>query len=197
MLLRMTVVLSFLFVPAVVRAGPNLVVNPGFETGTLANWTSVGSFGWGVGSSPAATHTGTYSAGTGCGGSGCISNPDAGLYQDLTTLNGQSYSFSFWYANTGGSPNELQVLWGGTVVSDLVNQPGDSVWRQITLNETATSGTTRIQFNGRNDPNSARLDDVSVTANAAGVPEPGTIGLLLGGVAVLGITGRIKQELSK
>ena len=177
--------LAFLCLAVIPLHATNIVSNPGFETGSLSGWTSIGSSGWLV--SAATTDSGTYSARTPCGGSGCISNPNAGLYQDLPTVNGQSYAFSFWYTNTGGSPNELQVLWGGVVVDDLINQPGDAVWRQVILNETATSTTTRIQFNGRNDPVSVFIDDVSVAANGAGVPEPSTLALTGLGALLAGL----------
>ena len=59
--------------------------------------------------------------------------------------------------------NELLTLAGGTVVSDLVNQSNNGgVYQQVFTTFVATSTTTRLQFDGRNDPSFLINDDVCV-----------------------------------
>jgi len=166
-------------------SGSNLVQNPGFEDGTFANWTN--STDWSIYStgidgpdySDPGPNSGTYAAQSSCIGATCISGPTSILSQDLTTVPGQEYLFSFYYtSNTqvfedASTPNELLALWGGTQVDDIVNQPGDGVWQSFSVIVTATSTTTEIQFNGRDDPAFVFIDDVSVEA----IPEPSTLAL--------------------
>ncbi len=112
----------------------NIVTNPGFETGNLVGWTA--NIDWNFWQVP---HTGTYSAGTG----DCI-QICGNIYQDLATVNGQSYSFSFWYLKNPN--NGFKVLWGGSAVVNIANETRSPIWTQIILNETATSTSTRIEF---------------------------------------------------
>lgn len=157
----------------------NLVVNPGFEAG-LIGWTIGGQgdgvHNWLIATASDPKHSGNGAARDGCVGAACISVPTSYLYQDLPTVIGQSYLLSFWGASNNGInnnfPNELQVLLGGKIVLDLYDSiPGDSVYREyVAAPFTATSTTTRLQFNGRQDPGHLLIDDVSVTAATARVP---------------------------
>src|SRR5579872_6551918 len=117
-------VMMFTLCAVIPAAGANVVANPGFESG-LTDWT--GSADWGSGNF--AVHSGTLEAYTQCVGAPCITGPTSFLYQDLATTAGQTYDLSFWYRFQGPSspvgPNELRTLAGGTVVSDLVNQPNN------------------------------------------------------------------------
>lgn len=76
----------------------NLVVNPGFETGTLAPWakgpSTAASYTEPVLANTAA-HTGTYNA-TYSGATGTT-----GFYQDIAISGGAQYTVSFWYKATG------------------------------------------------------------------------------------------------
>jgi hypothetical protein len=167
---------------SVTAKGSALFTNGGFESGDGAGWTTT----W----NPAytgPTNSGSFSAATGCLGSACISTPTAFLYQDLATVIGQTYDLTFWYANNSPGDeaiNELQVLAGGVIVADLINQPQDVVFRQVVTTFTASSGTTRIQFNGRNDPGVVIVDDVFADVSGA-VPEPST--WMLSGVGIVAL----------
>src|SRR5438309_10016803 len=140
----------------------NIVVNPGFEgvgtPGTFSPWVA-NTNQWGVKSAATASgfiapNSGTYFAQTGCnasGGNNCLSHfPDpagAWLYQELPTVPGTLYDFSFYYApGAGTSRVELQAYWNGTLVQDILN--GDTrAYTQYTstgLLANAT-GTTRIE----------------------------------------------------
>lgn len=155
-------------------AAQEAVVNGGFEAG-LGSWTPTG---WGLGGSG---FSGVDSAATGCGGAPCLNVGGNGqIYQDVVTVPGQAYTFSFWY-RTGAlnPPLELQALIsngvpvsGGAGVCNgncvFQTQTGSLIWLQVTQNYVATSALTRITFLGRDDPNVLFIDDVSLAA----VPGP-------------------------
>ena len=173
-LLQLTVLLSCAAIPA---AASNIVTNPGFESG-LTGWTA--SPDWGSGNF--AVHSGLLEAYTECVGAPCITVPTSFLYQDLPTVAGDTYDLSFWYRFQGPrspvGPNELLTLAGGVEVSDLVNQPNNQgVYQQVFTTFVASSSTTRLQFDGRNDPSFLILDDVCVDVAGgacAPAPEPAT-----------------------
>jgi hypothetical protein len=184
---QIAVLLTAAVIPAV--AG-NIVANPGFESG-LTGWTN--SPDWGSGNF--AVHTGVLEAFTQCVGAACISTPTSFLYQDLATVTSQIYAFTFWYRFQGPSGttniNELQTLAGGVIVSDLVDQSNNGgVYQQAQTTFVAPGPTTRIQFDGRNDPSFLIIDDVCVDLNGAAcglvaTPEPATG--FLGVVGVLAV----------
>lgn len=151
----------------------NLILNPSFESG-VASWTSPG---WGADS---VAHSGTGSAGTGCVGANCLNIVGSGsapIYQDFTTTPGASYTVSFWYRTSGPTdyPIELQALFGsvsltnggaGTCTGNCIfgTTTATATYTQVTQTVTATAGTSRLMFLGRDDPSGIRIDDVSVVA---------------------------------
>ena len=182
----MTLKIFFIFATVCLIApawAGNLVTNPGFETGDLTGWTNGGQWLIDTG----APQSGTYDATNGCVTSSCITDPSYGswLYQDLTTAIGQAYDLSFWYNSFGNVGTELDVLWGGTSVIDLVNVAAG--YNQYSVpGLLATPGpTTQLEFLGRQDPSFLHLDNVSVT-QSGGVPEPATFALLAGGFLLIG-----------
>ncbi len=186
-MLRTALLLTAAVIPAVAT---NIVANPGFESG-LTGWT--GSPDWGSGNF--AVHTGSLEAFTQCVGAACIGTPTSFLYQDLATVAAQTYALTFWYRFQGPSGttniNELQTLAGGVIVSDLVNEPNNGgVYQQALTTFVATGPTTRIQFDGRNDPSFLIIDDVCVDVNGGtcglvASPEPSTS--LLSGLSLLSV----------
>lgn len=188
--LRVLLVVSCAAIPA---AASNIVTNPGFESG-LTGWTA--SPDWGSGNF--AVHSGSLEAYTECTGAACISVPTSYLEQDLTTVIGQTYDLSFWYRFQGPSspvgPNELQTWAGGVLVSDLVNVSNNGgVYQQEFTTFTATSTTTLLQFDGRNDPSFLIIDDVCADvpggACVAAAPEPAP-GFLVLAAAAIGLLAR-------
>jgi hypothetical protein len=196
MFLSVALVLPWL---AVIPLHANVIDNPGFETGNFTGWTATSD--WfiystgidGANYSNPGPYDGIYSAESGCKLDTCVSTPTSSLFQDLSTVVGQEYVFSFDYTSdtqvfeSASSPNELQALWGTTQVADIVDQPGNDHWLSFSTVVTATSTTTEIQFNAFDSPAFVFIDDVSVTAvpSDTEVPEPSTLPLTGAGAGAL------------
>jgi hypothetical protein len=192
----------------------NIVLNPGFETGDFTNWTSISGFNVDTTSDGVVAHSGAFYADTGCVGATCIAGPNAATFsQTLTTVAGQNYTFSFFYdlgdttcsgcsEGPSGDPAdifaELVAQWNGATVLDVVStDTPESGYVLFSVNEIASSTSSTIQFFGRQDPAQLGVDDVCVdlaggtcpVAGQSGVPEPGSMFLLGGGIAVLALLG--------
>jgi|SRR5579871_565983 len=163
--------LVLLFAPTLVVANTtdctqlgsvNLVQNCGFETGDFTGWTEGNALDpyVGVSFASSAAHSGDYYAALGSQFS------DNSLYQDLTTQVGEQYVFAFYLASDGEAPSDFTARWNGNVVFSEAPVPNQDYTLESFL-VTATSTTTRIEFDFRNDPGWSRLDDVEVF-----VPEP-------------------------
>lgn len=172
--------LALLALSAPALADVNLVQNPGFETGNLTGWTGPADGTVYVGGSQTAegVHSGTYAAFFFEDGS------LSGISQVIATAPGQAYTFSFWFASDGDTPNEFQAYFGGTEVFDAVNAPA-SGYTLESFTVTASSASSTIALDGRDDNGFLALDDVSVVAAPAAVPEPATLALL--GGTLLGV----------
>src|SRR5262249_39383110 len=94
--------------------GTNLVANPGFETGNFTGWTQGGNTAATTVSGPA-PHSGNDAANLGPVGS------DGTLSQNVTTVVGQSYIFSFWLQNDGGATQDFSASVNGNTVLSLGN----------------------------------------------------------------------------
>ena len=184
--LKSTLIPLALLAMAGIQANAGLITNGGFETGDLTGWTvnNLSSDPWQVDSSTSfhnsdLPHSGTFFVSTGCVGAQCINgtaSQQASLSQDLTTIVGDSYTLDFFFG-TGvgnGTPNELQALFGGVVVEDLVNIGATAYTEYKIPNLVATSTTTTLEFLGRQDPGWDELDDITVVDNTAAgaAPEP-------------------------
>ena len=149
--------------PITLRIGQNLVVNGGFETGDFSGWT-LNASATHVGKIKALIHAGKYSAELG------QTNHLGQLSQMLATSAGQTYQLSLWLRNpknkTGALPNEFQVQWEGTTLSDQTNLPFGK-WINLKFSVTATTAGSLLKFGFRNDPYYLGLDDVSVKPVAA------------------------------
>jgi hypothetical protein len=188
-------ILTLTLVSGVASASP-LLVNGGFETGNFSGWNVTGGpcefvlkdiasqstcTGVDPGTDPG-PRDGTYAAYLGQAGSlGSIS-------QTIATTVGTSYDVQFYLANTslGGdtNPNEFQVLWNGAPILTEIDLPV-SGYQEYNILETATGTSATLEFAAQQNPAYFVLDDVSVTDPPAPVPEPATLALFAGGLAVL------------
>ncbi len=175
-----------------------VVLNGGFETGDLTDWTLGSGASWEVSSGSA--FAGSFFATTGCVGAQCITGSatqQAALSQVLTDTAGSTYTLTFEF-NTGnnGTPNELDVLWNGVSVLDLgsggtLGVVGSSgVYDFFSVSGLVGTGSDKLTFLGRQDPGFNQLDNVSVTNSSSAVPEPSTFVLIGGILPVLAILRR-------
>jgi hypothetical protein len=175
-----------LFLGSPAKAG--LVVNGDFETGDLTGWTDGGNTGWN-----SVSCDGGGAAGTSC----YISNGAVGsfslLSQSIPTVAGSLYDFSFYTQNDGGGI--INALFDGVTVYSEAGV-GHGWTLQSFTNLLATTGSTEIQFQLRDDPGFVGLDQVDVVG-ASGVPEPATgalSGLLLLGAAGAGLVRKLRRQ---
>jgi hypothetical protein len=169
----------------------NSIVNGSFETGTLASWTQFGNTGFaGVqGNFGGVNPTdGAFQAFFGPVGS------TGGIAQTIATTIGQSYVFSFDLHNFGGTPSSVAASFGGTTVLSLAN-PGAFNYTSFLFPVVATGASTAVTFTFRQDPSFFLLDNVSVEAVGAAVPEPASMLLLGSGLA--GIAARFRRNRRK
>jgi hypothetical protein len=153
-------------------AAGNLVTNGGFETGSFSGWNTIpassgSDFVVGAG---AAAHSGIFGAEFGGTTAGAYDT----ITQTLTTVPGQQYTFDYWLANAGGPNNGFRVMWGSTVVQDLVDSSAFA-YTHYTFTVTATSTSTTISFAGYQVPSFYYLDDVSVTGVGGSLTDTFTI----------------------
>jgi hypothetical protein len=184
------VLLAFSAAAPVAHAA-NIVTNGDFSTGDLTGWTSNTSVGFPWFSTGSAAQTG-------CIGDNCIhgtASQQDFLEQSLATVVGDSYTLSFEFKSQG-TPSELEALFGGVVISDLVDQNLSSFTTFSYSGLLATSSTTVLEFLGRNDPSELQITNISVVDNGptgnSPVPEPGT--LALAGSGLLSLAGFARRR---
>ena len=166
-------------------AHANLITNPGFETGNFDGWIQFGDTGFTfVNGEP---HSGAFAAWLGPVGSLGF------LMQIVPTTPGVLYNLSYFLQSDGFTPNEFQVSWNGSPLSDQLNLPASGYAEQTFTNLLATSATTPLIFGFRNDPGFLQLDDVAVSP----VPEPATLLLLGTTMAGVGLATRRKRSPSR
>ncbi|BDI19433.1 hypothetical protein ANSO36C_52350 [Nostoc cf. commune SO-36] len=208
----------------------NLLVNGSFEDTTLAGTSQAQlTSGWATYSQIngwSATPNGKIEvqrgvAGTPYAGSNLIeldshnydkskfsANNPLGLYQDVATVAGQSYTLSFAYSarpNIAAAENIFDILVGDignvgnifkTTISDGAGG-ANTAWSIFTTTFTANNALSRIQFNykGNLDTYGAYIDDVKLVTSATAVPEPSTMAGMV--VVGLGLVSLKKRNTSK
>jgi hypothetical protein len=169
------------------EALPELVVNGGFETGDFTGWTLVGDSTY-LGVVDYNALSGEYVAELGPMGAA------SHLTQPVPTTAGAAYVVELFIANLGTAPddiidNHFSVTFGGTLLYEAFDLDTSNQFLQLTLTGIASGPSTLLDLAFRNDPSFFYLDDVSVM-----LPEPGTLALLLVGIAGLTSVRRARQS---
>jgi len=119
--------------------------------------------------------------------------PFAGMSQVIATTPGATYSLSF---DLGGStfwgrPDAITASAAGTSATFTTPLTGtNNDWQHVSMQFTATSGSTTVLLQGVTGLKYIGLDNASVDLVSAPVPEPGTWALMLAGLGVVGAIAR-------
>jgi hypothetical protein len=155
----------------------NLVLNCGFETGDFTDWLVTGNTGSTFVNVGGYANSGNYGAALGPAGS------DGLLTQTLPTVAG-TVNVSFYLMNMDGTPNDFTVNWDGIDMGPNLLNAGSFAYIQY-YGVLASTGNDTLQFQYRQDSAYFGLDDIVVTQETTGAPEPGTIGMLFGGLGLI------------
>ena len=188
---KLAVAIALTIGPASLAQAGNLVTNPGFED-SLNGWTtntSNSNYSWTVSSQNVefGSFDARNGAGYNCGDTNCL-DPTQGayLYQDLSTVIGDTYTISFEYYFGGNNGlQEIDAYFGGNLDANLTTETNTPEWTLYSFTETATSTTSRLEFTQVNDPDYTYLDNVSVTLASTPAPEPVSWVMMTSGLAAM------------
>lgn len=169
----------------------NPVLNCGFETGNLNDWTIVPNIGVSYEVTAAAARTGNYGLRVGPTTGVLVWNYLTWLYPEFNDEDHWAYDYEVWFRKsaTGG----LAYL-GDPLGMSL--QANDNVWHKRTGTLYRASsldyGADFLRIGVSSDEVSVYLDDFVITGKTriAVAPEPSTYALLLMGLAIIGFAAR-------
>jgi hypothetical protein len=158
----------------------NIVLDPSFEMPAQGPYSGALGDGWIVTQGTVlVTHFPGNTEAAHTGSQALYMELDGGtstLTQTLTTLAGQSYTVSFWAADSFPNPLSLTfdgvTLFSGTAPTNFNTSPSDYV--QFSFTGTASTTSTILAITSTYDAGEGTvIDDVSVTPNSS-APEPST-----------------------
>jgi hypothetical protein len=131
--------------------------------------------------------------------------PYGGIEQTIATTSGVSYvlQFDLGASTIWDNPNPAALTASATGTSLLASQlftltpTSDDTWLTETLDFTANSSSTTIEFLGDTSETSAYigLDNVNVTAASTAIPEPATWAMIL--IGSIGLGARIRSRRNR
>jgi PEP-CTERM motif len=157
----------------------SIVTNGGFETGDLTGWTQTGNTGFVGVTCEGGAPEGSCDAFFGPVGS------DGGIQQTLATTAGLQYLITFLFEPDGSTPSDFSATFDGASLVSLTN-PASSGFQAFSFIRTATTNSTVLAFNFRDDPGFLYLDAVT----ASSVPEPASMALLGIGLGAFALARR-------
>jgi hypothetical protein len=136
----------------------NLIVNPGFETGNFAGWTTQAAASGSSFAVSGVAHTGAF----GMYFAGVDYQYDQ-VAQAIATLPGRSYLLQFWVNNISPNGDSLRVWWEGNLIYEAtplglsINQ-----WTQLSFVVVSTGSSSELRFGGYDYPSSFSVDDFTL-----------------------------------
>ncbi|HXA39806.1 MAG TPA: PEPxxWA-CTERM sorting domain-containing protein [Phenylobacterium sp.] len=186
--------LTFAFGATEARA-VNLVTNGGFESPVISPpyLLDATPTGWtGTGDLVVQGYAGSVSSGD--GNQWFDLNPDVsggtGLSQDVSLVAGQTYAFSFIYNGGGGGTTTLISYniggdLSGSVSTAALNVYDGSPWHTLSTSfVSSVTGLETLHFMPNGVWSGGFIDNVQLTT--AGVPEPASWALMIGGFGLAG-----------
>jgi len=183
-----------------VAAASSYLVNGSFETGDLTGWTGAGNLkytgvvGGGFYNFPGAENGYWFLAAGPVGSNGSLS-------QTFSDTAGQLLTVSGWYNAVGDHPSDLDIIFDGTTLFGATDPNTNGTWKNFSFNVAAT-GSDTFGLSFRDDPAWIGLDNFSVTStpatlltiDPAATPLPSTLPLFAGGLAMMGLIGRLRTR---
>lgn len=179
------------FLAVAPASAADLVVNGGFETGTFTGFTRFGD-------TSASGLAGNFPGIPAVSQSirsyfGNTNGTVSGVYQDVATVLGQTYAVSFLFEYDGGVPGTATLSFGGVPLYAFASSRSAG-FQTLTFNTVATSTLSRLTYAYTTGASNLNIDNFSVNAVGAPVPEPATWGMMLLGFGGLGYALRRRAK---
>jgi hypothetical protein len=172
--------------------GGEILVNGGFESGSLAPWTN--DFRYGSGTPWFVTSTGCYS-GTYC----AEDNGNIGLMQSFAGVSTNSItdvSFAALHPDPNVNAMAYDFFYTGGLDQEFLVSTSGTGWNTFNVTAQLMPNSTLVGFEiFGNSGGISMLDNISITGGGT-VPEPGTLGLLLAGLTAVGAGIRLRNRKS-